>query len=97
MPLEHISTTAGYDRVGVDEVLKGYETLELDMDGGEGEKSRVLSFYGKRNTSCLQTPPLHGLLLVAIHLSKVHPSPIGTPARVHLDLRRVGRLRPLSA
>ena len=28
---------AGYARVGVDEVLKGYETLELDIPAGEGE------------------------------------------------------------
>lgn len=28
---------AGYARVGVVEVLKGFETLELDMAGGEGE------------------------------------------------------------
>jgi len=30
---------AGYARVGVDEVLKGYESLELDMAGGDGEKT----------------------------------------------------------
>jgi hypothetical protein len=29
----------GYARVGVDEVLKGYESLELDMAGGDGEKT----------------------------------------------------------
>ena len=40
---------AGYARVGVDKVLKGVETLELDMAGGEGEttKSGVVSFYKK--------------------------------------------------
>jgi hypothetical protein len=28
---------AGYARVGMDEVLKGYERLELDIPAGEGE------------------------------------------------------------
>ena len=30
---------AGYARVGVDEVLPGYDSLELDIPGGEGEET----------------------------------------------------------
>src|SRR3990170_7436931 len=30
---------AGYARVGVDEVLSGYDSLELDIPGGEGEQT----------------------------------------------------------
>jgi hypothetical protein len=34
----------GYARVGVEEVCKGYETLELDISGGDGEKTLVRPF-----------------------------------------------------
>ncbi|KAK1648224.1 hypothetical protein QYE76_066029 [Lolium multiflorum] len=65
-----------YARVGVDEVLKGYETLELDIPAGEGETTlgRMVSFYGKRKTPCFQTRRQgHRLLRVTIHLY-LHPT-----------------------
>jgi hypothetical protein len=95
----------GYARVGVDEVLRGYETLELDMAGPEDEatlrevlgcvilwKKKDIKFPGWRHR--------HRVVAGHHHL-RVHPvTTTTTTTRVHLDLHhRVShhrhRLRPL--
>jgi hypothetical protein len=49
----------------------------------------VVSFYGKRKTSCFQTRRQGNWLVQGHRLLR------GTPTRVHLDLRRVSPLCPL--
>ena len=37
---------AGYTRVGVEQVCQGWETLELDIPGGDGERTLAEASYG---------------------------------------------------
>jgi hypothetical protein len=37
---------AGYARVGVEEVCEGYETLELNILGDDGEKTQAEAIHG---------------------------------------------------
>ena len=50
---------AGYARVGVDEVMSGYDSLEIDIPEGEGEQTlgyvrHWVSFHVERTASCFQ-------------------------------------------
>jgi hypothetical protein len=66
---------AGYARVWVDEVMKGFEGLELHIPGGEGEVTLgelVVSFFGERKTLCFQTWHQGSRLLQDHRLLQVH-------------------------
>ena len=85
----------GYACVGVDEVLSGYESLDLDYLGGQGEqtleKPYVVSLYGKRNASCFQTRCQgHRLLLQIRRINRLQPTSRRNAARV----RDVSRIHP---
>jgi hypothetical protein len=65
---------AGYARVGVDAIVPGYESLNLDVAGPEEEATLgeywVVSLFGIRNTSCFQARRQGGhplLRVLAIH------------------------------
>ena len=95
----------GYGRVGVDHILPGYDSLELDIPGAEDERTLgevgVVSFYGARYTSCFQARRLghHRLLRDAIYHLQLNMMTRGTTrtnTRVHIGLlsrlRRISRL-----
>ena len=42
---------AGYTRVGMEQVCQGWETLELDILGGEVERTFMATSYGINATS----------------------------------------------
>ena len=94
---------AGFARVGVTKVMSGFNSIQLEFPELKArrhwEKSNLVSFYGRRNTSSFQTRRQgHRLLRLEIHHSKVHPPPptIWSPPRVHRPRRPVSRLlRPL--
>ena len=86
---------AGYAIVGVDDIVTGFETMELDHPGGEDEKTlldvkRSFALWNKKYIifpGPLPRPPTPPCS--SPPQQKVHTYPRGTPARVHLDLRRV--------
>ena len=94
---------AGYAKVGVDEVLKGFHTMELDIPGPEGER-RLGDVIGGIILWDKETTKFPDLTPWTTAPPPSPPSPRRSPppptttttARVHLDLRCrtwVGRLR----
>jgi hypothetical protein len=91
------STANHYARISVDDIVPGFEDLELDFPTPEGHVRlgdvKRHTFYGKRNTSCFQAQR-QGHRLQGI---QVHPSPVNIVhlrrPRVHLRLR-ISRRRP---
>ena len=60
---------AGYARVGVDEVMSGYDSLELDFPGGQVEQTLgevIRGLYVRRKECILQG---HRLLHQVCHIS----------------------------
>ena len=92
---------AGYARVGVDEVMTGFHTMELEIPGGEEEKTqgdveRGFALWNKKYIilpDSLPRPPTPPCSSPPQQQSPHLPE--RDPARVHLDLRRV-RKSPLS-